>query len=74
MSNLINKKYDYIRTCFLCRKHLIDLLMFSKGSMAMPIIEYFKDIGLTNLLIPAIIIGFGYLLDEKRSSYELSTY
>jgi hypothetical protein len=42
--------------------------MFSKGSMAMPIIEYFKDIGLTHLLIPAITIGFGYLLDEKRSS------
>jgi len=42
--------------------------MFSKGPMTMPLIEYIKDIGLTYLLIPAVTIGFGYILDKKQGS------
>lgn len=43
----------------------IDLVMFSKGPMAMPFSDYVKDIGITYLLIPIITIGFGYILGKK---------
>ena len=45
---------------------VIDLLMFSKGPMAMPFLDYTKDIGFTYLLIPAITIGVGYILAKKK--------
>lgn len=45
---------------------VIDLLMFSKGPMAMPFLDYMKDIGFTYLLVPAITIGAGYILDKKK--------
>lgn len=45
---------------------VVDLLMFSKGPMAMPFVDYIKDIGFTYLLIPAITIGVGYTLDKKK--------
>lgn len=45
---------------------VIDLLMFSKGPMAISFVNYVKDIGFTYLLIPTITIGFGYLLDKKK--------
>ncbi len=41
----------------------IDLLMFSRGPMAMPLPDYVKDIGFTYLMIPAITLGMGYLLN-----------
>lgn len=44
---------------------LIDLPLFSAGPMAMPLAEYIKDIGLTYLIIPAVTVGFGYLLQRK---------
>lgn len=44
----------------------IDLLMFMWGPMKMTFVDYMKDIGLTYLIIPAVTIGFGYLL-ERRS-------
>jgi len=45
---------------------VIDLLMFSKGPMAMSFVDYIKDIGFTYLLIPATTIGVGYVLDKKK--------
>jgi len=44
----------------------LDLLMFSKWPMAMPFVDYVKDIGFTYLLIPAITIGMGHILDKKK--------
>ncbi len=43
---------------------VIDLIMFSRGPMAMPLVDYVKDIELTYLIIPAITIGSGYLLQR----------
>ncbi len=43
----------------------IDLLAFSWGPMAMPLIAYIKDIGFTYLAMPIITIGVGYALDKK---------
>lgn len=51
---------------FLAVSVVIDLLMFSKGPMAMPFLDYTKDIGFTYLLIPAITIGVGYILAKKK--------
>ncbi|TAL19136.1 hypothetical protein EPN90_04140 [Patescibacteria group bacterium] len=51
---------------FLAISITIDLLMFSRGPMAMPLLNYVKDIGFTYLLIPAITIGTGYILDLKK--------
>lgn len=51
---------------FFAMSVVIDLLMFSKGPMAMSFVNYVKDIGFTYLLIPTITIGFGYLLDKNR--------
>ena len=44
----------------------IDLVMFMQGPMSMPFIDYMKDIGLTYLVIPAITIGFGYALENRK--------
>ena len=44
----------------------IDLLMFSSGPMKMSFIDYIKDIGVTYMVIPAITIGFGYLLERRK--------
>ncbi|KKR05506.1 MAG: hypothetical protein UT34_C0002G0013 [candidate division WS6 bacterium GW2011_GWF2_39_15] len=43
----------------------IDCLIFMKGPWAMSVGEYFKDIGLTYLVIPAITMGIGYILQKK---------
>jgi len=34
--------------------------------MAIPLVDYAKDIGFTYLLIPSITIGFGHILDKKK--------
>ena len=44
---------------------VIDLPLFSAGPMATPLADYVKDIGLTYLIIPAVTIGMGYLLEKK---------
>ncbi|NOZ75920.1 MAG: hypothetical protein GXO90_11215 [FCB group bacterium] len=46
---------------------VIDLFMFSSGPMKMPIGNYFKDIGLTYLVIPMITYGIAvqFRLREK---------
>lgn len=42
---------------------VLDLLMFMPESpMKMSFADYMMDIGLTYLLIPAVCVGFGYLL------------
>ena len=43
----------------------IDLLMFMWGPMKMTFANYMMDIGLTYLIIPAITVGFGYLLQKR---------
>ena len=43
----------------------IDLMMFSSGPMKMGIAEYFKDIGLTYLIIPSVTTGFGLLVHNR---------
>lgn len=45
---------------------VIDLLMFMQGPMKMTFANYVMDIGLTYLMIPAITIGFGYLIEKKK--------
>ncbi len=45
---------------------IIDLLMFSRGPMAMSMAEYVSDIGVTYLMIPIIAGGFGCLLEKKK--------
>jgi hypothetical protein len=44
---------------------IIDLLMFSTGPMAMPLLDYIADIGVTYLMIPIMTIGLGYILEKK---------
>lgn len=44
----------------------IDLLMFMQGPMKMSLADYTKDIGITYLMIPIIIAGFGYILENKK--------
>ncbi|MFH1031195.1 MAG: hypothetical protein V1767_01290 [Chloroflexota bacterium] len=50
---------------FLVISLVIDLLMFSRGPMAMPLADYVTDIGFTYLLIPMITFGMGYILKRK---------
>jgi hypothetical protein len=45
----------------------IDLIMFSSGPMKMGTADYFKDIGLTYLIIPFITTGFGLLVQIKAT-------
>jgi len=51
---------------FLAVSIVVHLLTFSKGPMAMPVVDYAKDIGFTYLIIPAITIGVGYVLRVLR--------
>ena len=44
---------------------LIDLMLFMEGPMKMSFADYMMDIGLTYLIIPAVTIGFGFLLRQK---------
>ena len=44
----------------------LDLLMFSSGPMKMSFMDYVRDIGITYMVIPAIAIGFGYLLEQRK--------
>lgn len=44
----------------------IDILMFSSGPMKMTMVDYFKDIGLTYLIIPIVTIGAGFLVTSRR--------
>lgn len=44
----------------------IDLLLFMQGPMKMALLDYLKDIGFTYLIIPAVTLGFGYLLEKKH--------
>lgn len=59
------KEGIFLGIVFLAVSIVIDLLMFSKGPMAMPFVDYLKDIGFAYLLIPVITTGMGYLLDKK---------
>jgi EamA domain-containing membrane protein RarD len=43
----------------------IDLLLFTWGPMHMSVLDYFKDIGLTYLIIPTITVGSALLLGRK---------
>lgn len=45
---------------------LIDLSMFTWGPMAMPFVDYVKDIGLTYLIYPTVTIGFGMILERHQ--------
>lgn len=45
---------------------VIDLLMFSQGPMAMPFLEYIKDIGLGYLVYPIVTTGLGYLMEKRK--------
>jgi len=45
----------------------IDLLLFLPESpMHMSFVDYMMDIGLTYLIIPAVTLGFGFLLQQKQ--------
>ena len=46
---------------------VIDLLMFSSGTMEITPIEYVKDIGVMYLLIPTITVGFGVVLEQRMT-------
>ena len=50
---------------FLIVSVALDLILFSKGPMAMPFVAYAKDIGFTYLLETMITIGAGYLLEKS---------
>lgn len=59
------KQGIFLGIIFLAISIIIDLLMFSKGPMAMAFLDYIKDIGFTYLIIPIITIGIGYFIDKK---------
>jgi len=44
---------------------VLDLILFMEGPMKMSFSDYIMDIGLTYLIIPAVTIGFGYILQRK---------
>lgn len=54
-------------TVFFVVSLLLDLLLFSKGPMAMPFIVYMKDIGFTYLVMPIITVGIGVILSRHSS-------
>ena len=45
---------------------VLDLLLFMEGPMKMSFSDYMKDIGLTYLIIPAVSVGFGFLLEKLK--------
>lgn len=53
----------FLGLVFLGISIIIDLLLFSWGPMAMPPVDYIKDIGFTYLMMPIITLGMGYLLN-----------
>ncbi|RQW80138.1 MAG: hypothetical protein EHM14_05980 [Methanothrix sp.] len=55
-----------IGVVWLCMSIIFDLMLFMEGPMKMPLLEYTEDIAITYLMIPAITIGFGYLLDYTK--------
>jgi hypothetical protein len=46
---------------------VIDLLMFMWGPMKMSFGDYMIDIGLTYLIIPAMTVGTGFVLQKKAA-------
>lgn len=46
---------------------IIDLFMFSRGPMAMPLDKYLMDIGLAYLVYPMVTTGMGYLADKYKA-------
>lgn len=60
------KEGVFLGFIFLIISLFIDLLMFSKGPMAMSLVDYLKDIGFTYLMIPVITIGIGYALEKRK--------
>ncbi len=50
---------------WLCESILIDLPLFSTGSMEMTLGIYFQDIGFTYLIIPIVTAGMGWILEQK---------
>jgi len=52
-----------IGVVWLCMSIVLDLMLFTEGPMKMPLPDYAEDIAVTYLMIPAITIGFGYVLD-----------
>lgn len=52
---------------------VLDFPMFSWGPMKMSAVGYISDIGLSYLIIPMIIIGVGYILEEKnKTAYKIN--
>jgi hypothetical protein len=45
---------------------VLDLLMFMWGPMKMTLANYMMDVGLTYLILPAITIGFGYMIEKRQ--------
>lgn len=48
----------------------LDFPMFSVGPMKMAASGYISDIGLTYLMIPIIVIGLGYALEERNKAVD----
>lgn len=44
---------------------VIDLVMFSRGPMQMPFLDYMADIGFTYLIFPIITVGAVHLLADQ---------
>jgi hypothetical protein len=38
----------------------IDLILFLQGPMKMELVDYFKDIGITYLIMPVVVVGLVY--------------
>ncbi len=62
------KEGIWLGIVFLVVSVVIDLLLFSKGPMAMPLISYIKDIGFTYLAMPVVTVGVGCLLHRRLHS------
>ena len=46
----------------------MDLMMFTRGPMAMSFVDYMKDIGLAYLIFPPITAGAGWLIQRERKA------
>ena len=46
---------------------VIDLFLFMWGPMKMSFGDYMMDIGITYLIIPAMTIGIGFILQKKSA-------
>lgn len=47
---------------------VMDLPLFSYGPMKMPLVDYFADVGLTYLILPAITVGAGFQAARWRKT------